>query len=73
MALVVTAPEMLKETFSLEMINVLPEESLTFMADTVCGAVLISMVVKSLFIPRLHENLRGKMSLPGGEENVLKA
>ena len=73
MALVVTAPEMLKETFSLEMINVLPEESLTFMADTVCGAVLISMIVKSVFIPRLHENLRGKMVLSGNEENVLKA
>ena len=73
MALVVTAPEMLKETFSLEIVNFLPEESITFMSDTVCGAVLISMIIKSVFIPRLHANLRGKISLPGDEENALKA
>ena len=72
MALVVTAPEMLKETFSLEIVNFLPEESITFMSDTVCGAVLISMIVKSVFIPRLHANLRSKISLPGDEENALR-
>ena len=73
MALVVTAPEMLKETFSMEIVNFLPEESLTFMTDTVCGAVLISMIVKSVFIPRLHANLRGKISPNAGEENILNA
>ena len=73
MALVVTAPEMLKETFSLDIVNVLPEESLTFMADTVCGAVLISMIIKSVFIPRLHKNLHGKTSLLADEGNVFKA
>ena len=73
MALVVTAPEMLKETFSLDIVNVLPEESLTFMADTVCGAVLISMIIKSVFIPRLHKNLHGKTSLIANEGNVFKA
>ena len=72
MALVVTAPEMLRETFSLEMVNILSEESLTFMADTVCGAVLISMIVESVFIPRLYDDLRSENSLATEEEDVAK-
>ena len=63
MALIITAPEMLRETFSLEIASLLPEDSLSFMANTVCGAVLISMIVKSFYIPRLHNNLHGGPSL----------
>ena len=57
MALVVTAPTMLEQTFGLDVSSPLTPASFNFMADVVCGAVLISMIFKSLFIPALHKNL----------------
>ena len=69
MALVVTAPEMLRATFSLDVVNLLPEESLTFMSDVVCGAVLISMIVKSIVIPQLHK----AYAIGSSEQNSLEA
>ena len=57
MALVVTAPTMLEQTFGLDVSSALTPASFNFMADVVCGAVLISMIFKSLFIPALHKNL----------------
>ena len=56
MALVVTAPTMLEQTFGLDVSSALTPASFNFMADVVCGAVLISMIFKSLFIPALHKN-----------------
>ena len=57
MALVVTAPTMLEQTFGLDVSSALTPASFNFMADVVCGAVLISMIFKLLFIPDLHKNL----------------
>jgi len=54
MALVVTAPVLLEESFGIELYEFIPETSLFFTSDVVCGAVIISMLVKSLIIPRLH-------------------
>ena len=56
MALVVTAPRMLEHTFGLDVSGALTPVSFNFMADVVCGAVLISMIFKSLFVPTLHKN-----------------
>ena len=57
MALVMTAPRMLEQTFGLDLSGALSSDSLEFMADVVCGAVLISMLLKSFFFPRLHRKL----------------
>ena len=57
MALVVTAPAMLEETFGLDVSSLLPVSSFNFMADVVCGVVVISMVFKSLYVPLLHRRL----------------
>ena len=57
MALVMTAPRMLNQTFGLDLSGALSSDSLEFMADVVCGTVLISMLLKSFFFPRLHRKL----------------
>ncbi len=57
MALVLTAPKMLEHTFGLDVSGALSPDSLEFMADVVCGAVLISMLFKSFLFPRLHRQL----------------
>ena len=57
MALIVTTPLLLEDTFGIEVAKILPENSITFMSDVVCGAVLISLVFKALVVPRLHDNL----------------
>ena len=57
MALIVTAPLLLEDTFGIEVAEVLPENSITFMSDVVCGAVLISLVFKALLVPWLHNSL----------------
>ena len=59
MALVVTAPILLEESFGIEFYEFIPKTSLFFASDVVCGAVLISMLVKSLMIPRLHSLIIG--------------
>jgi len=59
MALVVTAPVLLEESFGIELYELIPENSLFFASDVVCGAVIISMLVKSLMIPRLHSLIIG--------------
>ena len=59
MALVVTAPELLEGTFGLKIAEILPESAFNFSADVVCGAVLLSMIIKSLAIPKIHQRLIG--------------
>ena len=59
MALAVTAPELLKETFGMQISGIFPESASSFSADVVCGAVLFSMIVKSFAIPKLHSRLIG--------------
>ena len=59
MALVVTAPILLEESFGIEFYEFIPKTSLFFASDVVCGAVIISMLVKSLMIPRLHSLIIG--------------
>ena len=60
MALIVTAPLLLEDTFGLKVAEILPETSTTFMSDVVCGAVLISLAFKSFVVPRLHKSLFSK-------------
>ena len=62
MALIVTTPLLLEDTFGIEVSKILPESSITFMSDVVCGAVLISLIFKALLVPRLHENLFSVLS-----------
>ena len=57
MALVMTAPTMLEHTFGMDVSGAFSPESLEFMADVVCGAVLISILFKSFLFPRLHRQL----------------
>ena len=57
MALIVTAPALLEETFGLKMAEILPVHSITFMTDVVCGAVIVSMVVKAILVPYLHRKI----------------
>ena len=57
MVLIVTAPLLLEDTFGIEVADILPENSITFMADVVCRAVLISLLFKALVVPRLHNRL----------------
>ena len=59
MALVVTAPELLEGTFGLKIAEILPESAFNFSADVVCGAILLSMIIKSLAIPNIHHRLIG--------------
>ena len=57
MALIVTAPELLEETFGLEGVELIQESSEIFMVNVVCGVVIFSMVVKSLIIPIIHDRV----------------
>ena len=57
MALIVTAPELLEETFGLEGVELIQESSMIFMVNVVCGVVIFSMVVKSLIIPIIHDRV----------------
>ena len=69
MALAVTAPELLEGTFGLKIAEIFPESAFNFSADVVCGAVLFSMVVKSLAIPKIHAQLIGTQNaLPTHQE-----
>jgi potassium/hydrogen antiporter len=54
MAFIVTSPALLEETFGINLIELIPEGAYLFTSDVVCGAVLISMIVNSLMIPKLH-------------------
>ena len=54
MAFVVTSPALLEETFGINLIELIPEGAYFFTSDVVCGAVLISMILNSLMIPKLH-------------------
>ena len=57
MALVVQAPVLLEEMFQINLIELAPLQAYQLMANSVCGAVIISMLVKSVFIPKLHERI----------------
>ena len=50
MALIVTTPLLLEDTFGIEVIEILPENSITFMSDIVCGAVLDFMIFKAFVV-----------------------
>ena len=63
MALIVTAPLLLEDTFGIKVSEILPETSITFMSDVVCGAVLISIAFKAFVVPRLHYSLFPKLKL----------
>ena len=63
MALAVTAPELLEGTFGLEIAEIFPENAFDFSADVVCGAVLLSMIIKSLAIPKIHSQLIGNQKV----------
>ena len=62
MALVVGAPEFLDEMFKVDMADILPSNAFPLMVDTVCGVVIISMVVKSFLIPKMHPYFAAKSS-----------
>lgn len=57
MAVVVSAPAMLEATFGLDISVILPHSSFYFMADVVCGVVVLSLVFKSLFVPLVHRRV----------------
>lgn len=61
MALIVTAPLLLEDTFGIKVSEILPDSSITFMSDIVCGAVLISLALKAFVVPRLHYTLFSKL------------
>ena len=60
MALIVTAPLLLEDTFGIKVSELFPEASTTFMSDVVCGAVIISLIFKAFAVPRLHNNIFSK-------------
>ena len=62
MALVVGAPELLHQTFEIEIVDILPLNGFSLMVDSVCGAVIISMIVKSFIIPKIHPYFAPKNS-----------
>jgi cell volume regulation protein A len=70
MALAVTAPELLEGTFGLEIAEIFPENALDFSADVVCGAVLLSMIIKSLAIPKIHSQLIGNQKVVSTNQEV---
>ena len=57
MALVVQAPVLLEEMFEINMLEIVPYQAYHLMANSVCGAVIISMLVKSLMIPKLYNRM----------------
>jgi len=54
MALVMTAPELIEETIGLKVTEMLSIDSFNFMADVVCGVVILSLFLKSLYVPILY-------------------
>ena len=70
MALAVTAPELLEGTFGLEIAEIFPENAFNFSADIVCGAVLLSMIIKSLAIPKMHSQLIGNQKIVSINQEV---
>ena len=62
MALVVGAPELLDEMFKVDIKEVFTADAFSVMVDSVCGAVIISMVVKSFLIPKMHPYFSAKSS-----------
>ena len=63
MALAVHAPTLLEEMFEIDMTEIVPLQTYHLMANTVCGAVILSMLVKSLMIPRLYAQVTSQPSL----------
>ena len=63
MALVVQAPVLLEEMFQINLSELAPLQAYQLMANSVCGAVIISMLVKSVFIPKLHERISANSKL----------
>ena len=57
MALVVQAPVLLEEMFEINLSELVPHQAYHLMANSVCGAVIISMLVKSVLIPRFYERI----------------
>ena len=57
MALVVQAPVLLEEMFEINMSEIVPFQAYHLMANSVCGAVIISMLVKSVVIPRFYNRI----------------
>ena len=57
MALVVQAPVLLEEMFEINMSEIVPYQAYHLMANSVCVAVIISMLVKSLMIPRFYNRI----------------
>ena len=68
MALAVHAPTLLEEMFEIDMTQIVPLQTYHLVANSVCGAVIISMLVKSLMIPRLYAHVTSQPSLsPEGD------
>lgn len=57
MALVVQAPILLEEMFEINMSEIVPYQAYHLMANSVCGAVIISMLVKSVMIPKFYNRI----------------
>ena len=62
MALAVHAPTLLEEMFEIDMTEIVPLQTYHLTANTVCGAVILSMFVKSLMIPRLYAQVTSQPS-----------
>ena len=63
MALVVQAPVLLEEMFEINLSELVPSQAYHLMANSVCGAVIISMLVKSVVIPRFYERITAESKL----------
>ena len=63
MALVVQAPVLLEEMFEINLSELVPSQAYHLMANSVCGAVIISMLVKSVLIPRFYERITAESKL----------
>ena len=61
MALVVQAPVLLEEMFEINMSEIVPYQAYHLMANSVCGAVIISMLVKSVMIPRFYNRITAQI------------
>ena len=72
MALVVGAPELLDEMFKVEITEIFNAEAFSLMVDSVCGAVVISMIVKSFLIPKMHPYFSIKASHIAGQPSIQK-
>ena len=72
MALVVGAPELLDEMFKVEITEIFNAEAFSLMVDSVCGAVVISMIVKSFLIPKMHPYFSIKASHIAEQPSIQK-